>query len=127
MVLIALAFNISLGQFYRIKEGNVYYLLTKEKCPDLRDYRQNPDVICSNDSPDNIVLVIGESFTKWHSSLYGYEKETNPLLGRMVADSTLFVYENVKSACTSTIPAINSSFYSTSHKKGFTIKVKPFL
>lgn len=108
LVLIALAFNISLGQFYRIKEGNVYYLLTKEKCPDLRDYRQNPDVICSNDSPDNIVLVIGESFTKWHSSLYGYDKHTNPLLGKMAEEDLLHVYRNVKSAFGSTIPVIKS-------------------
>ena len=107
LVLIALAFNISLGQFYRFKQGNIYYLYSHE-CPDLRNYRQNPDVVCKDNSLENIVLILGESFTKHHSSLYGYEKETNPLLGRMVADSTLFVYENVKSACTSTIPAIKS-------------------
>ena len=27
-----------------------------------------------------IVLVIGESFNKYHSSLYGYDLKTNPLL-----------------------------------------------
>lgn len=108
LVLIALAFNISLGQFYRIKESNLYYLLTKEKCPDLRDYRQNPDVICNNNSPDNVVLVIGESFTKWHSSLYGYDKQTNPLLGNMAKSGQLIVYKNVRSAFGSTIPVIKS-------------------
>ena len=107
-VLVVLSFNISIGQFYRIKEGNVYYLLTKEKCPDLRDYRQNPDVICNNDSPDNVVFVIGESLTKWHSSLYGYDKPTNPLLGNMAESGELHVYSNVKSAFSSTIPVIKS-------------------
>lgn len=29
----------------------------------------------------NIVLIIGESFNKYHSSLYGYDKITNPNLG----------------------------------------------
>lgn len=107
-VLVVLSFNISLGQFRRIREGNVYYLLTKEKCPNLNDYRQNPDIICNNDSPDNVVFVIGESFTKWHSSLYGYDKLTNPLLGKMVESGQLYVYKNVKSAFASTIPVIKS-------------------
>ena len=107
-VLVVLSFNISIGQFYRIKESNVYYLLTKEKCPDLRDYRQNPDVVCSNGSPDNVVLLIGESFTKWHSSLYGYDKPTNPLLGYMAESGQLYVYKNVTSAFGSTIPVIKS-------------------
>ena len=28
----------------------------------------------------NLILVIGESFSKYHSSLYGYEHKTNPKL-----------------------------------------------
>ena len=31
-----------------------------------------------------IVLVIGESFNKYHSSLYGYELKTNPLLEKRI-------------------------------------------
>lgn len=35
--------------------------------------------ICTADSLE-LVLVIGESYNKWHSSLYGYQLETSPLL-----------------------------------------------
>ena len=90
-----------------IKEGNLYYLLTNE-CPDLRKYRQNPNVVCSDERVDNIVLIIGESYSKYNSSLYGYDKETTPFLSRMKDENELFVYENVTSACLNTIPAIKS-------------------
>ena len=108
LTLIGLAFNISLGQFYRFRQSNIYYLWVHE-CPDLRDYRQNPDVVVqSQDTPDNIVLLLGESFTKLHSSLYGYDKLTNPLLATMAEKDEVYVYKNVSSACTSTIPAVQS-------------------
>ena len=123
LALIALSFNVTLGQFYRIEEGsNVYYLLTKE-CPDLRDYRQNPDVVVqSQENPDNIVLVIGESFTKLHSSLYGYDKLTNPLLGKMAEDDQLYVYKNVRSCFASTIPTIKSLMTSFNSQTADSIK-----
>ena len=98
---------ITMRNVSSVKDSNFYYLLTKE-CPDLREYKQNPIVICDSEKVDNIVLVIGESFSKHHSSLYGYGKETNPLLSKLVNDSALFVYENVTSACASTIPALKS-------------------
>ena len=43
----------------------------------------------------NIILVIGESFNKHHSSLYHYKKMTNPLLTKEKEKGNLFVYNNV--------------------------------
>ena len=99
---------VTMKNYDKIKESNFYYLLTREECPDLREYRQNPAVLCNGERVDNIVLLIGESYSKFQSSLYGYGKETNPFLESMRCDSTLLVYENVTSACVSTIPAIKS-------------------
>ena len=93
--------------FNKVMYCNICYLLTKE-CPDLREYRQNPDVVCDDECVDNVVLVIGESFSKYHSSLYGYDKQTNPLLEEMRDEKKLFVYENATSACITTIPSIKS-------------------
>lgn len=108
LTLLLLAFSvITLKSFDRLKESNFYYLLTKD-CPDLSEYKQNPTVLCDGTSVENIVLVIGESFSKFHSSLYGYEKNTNPLLEKLGSDSTLLVYENITSACVTTIPSIKS-------------------
>jgi heptose-I-phosphate ethanolaminephosphotransferase len=42
----------------------------------------------------NIVVIIGESFSKYHSSLYSYPKATNPKLGEL-AQSNLYVYKDV--------------------------------
>ena len=107
-VLVLLLFSVFkfLSEIEKIKNTNFVYLITKE-CPDLREYRQNPSVT-GNESVENIVLLIGESFSNFHSSLYGYEKKTNPLLGKLESDSALFVYENTTSACVTTIPAMKS-------------------
>ena len=53
--------------------------------------------------PENVIIIIGESFSKSHSSLYGYEKETNPKLRGLQEDSLLTVYSKVSSPATHTI------------------------
>lgn len=42
-----------------------------------------------------VVYVIGESFTRCRSSIFGYPYETNPLLGKELADSSLMIFYNV--------------------------------
>lgn len=46
----------------------------------------------------NLILIIGESFSKHHSSLYGYEHHTNPKLEKQVKSGNLFVFNDVVSA-----------------------------
>lgn len=43
----------------------------------------------------NVVLVIGESFNKWHSELYGYNHQTTPGLSREFQTGNLFVFNDV--------------------------------
>ena len=43
----------------------------------------------------NLVLIIGESFSKYHSSLYGYSHFTNPNLQKHVDSGNLFVFTDV--------------------------------
>ncbi len=52
------------------------------------------ECFCSYTSP-RIVVVIGESFNKHHSNLYGYYLNTNPRLTSRHQDDELFVYTNV--------------------------------
>lgn len=47
--------------------------------------------------PAYIVTIIGESFAPSHSSIYGYEKETNPLLKRKLEDKELVIFDKVTS------------------------------
>lgn len=46
----------------------------------------------------NLVLIIGESFSKYHSSLYGYPHLTNPQLQKQVDSGNLFVFTDVISS-----------------------------
>lgn len=55
------------------------------------------DSIESEDSL-NVVMVIGESFSKYHSSLYGYSHQTNPKLQKRVDSGNLFIFRDVISS-----------------------------
>ena len=109
VVFVMLTISVSLSIYRPLMAfaSNCFYLFTKEY-PVLSEYKQNPLLVYKNESPQNIVLIMGESFSKYNSSLYEYEKETNPLLGKMASDRTLFVYGDVESYSTSTIPSIKS-------------------
>lgn len=76
-----------------------------ENSVDLREHLTNPEVgETTPNHPRNIVLIIGESYTKYHSSLYGYNKPTNPCLQRYVDDGSLVVFDSIESPCLSTTP-----------------------
>ena len=49
---------------------------------------------CSYRVP-NIVLIIGESYNKYHSQLYGYQKATSPRQMELAADSSLIAFTDV--------------------------------
>ncbi len=55
------------------------------------------DITPVSDKSDslNIILVIGESFNKWHSELYGYQHSTTPYLYKEAQKGNLFVFNNV--------------------------------
>ena len=73
---------------------------------DLLDYVKPAHLVKSrNNQPDDIVLIIGESHCKSHCSLYDYEKNTNPLLDERKKNEELFVFTDVVSAATTTIPS----------------------
>ena len=69
---------------------------------------------CTYQSP-KIVVVIGESFNKHHSSLYGYPKDTNPLLGHWLQKRNLYVFKDVVSPYNATYSSFQAflSFAST--------------
>lgn len=56
------------------------------KIQDARNNRQEiilPDAKITNSNKDVVVLLIGESARRDHFSLYGYKKETNPMLSKI--------------------------------------------
>lgn len=81
--------------------------LQKEECA-INERQSFPYTVTSIDSipPRTIVLVIGESLTRTHMSLYGYPRKTNPKL-ESLGDS-LLVYKDVLSPQVHTIPVLRS-------------------
>ncbi|MFN2261611.1 MAG: sulfatase-like hydrolase/transferase [Psychroflexus sp.] len=58
------------------------------------------------ENPQTLVLVIGESTSAKHMSLYGYYRPTNPKLSEISEE--LIVFEDVISPAAHTIPALNA-------------------
>lgn len=81
----------------------VKYFLTYEKAIDFSKYEKTPQIEVRGDMPKNIVVIIGESVSKTHSSLYGYDHETQPCLTQMRDSLLLF-----KEATSPDITTVNS-------------------
>lgn len=56
----------------------------------------------------NVVLIIGESYIKYHSPLYGYYLNTTPNMLREVKNKHLFVFDNINSPYNTTSLAIKN-------------------
>ena len=56
--------------------------------------KTNSQLVWVNDTVD-LVLVIGESFIKSHSNIYGYSLQTNPRMSQELEAGRLFAYTNV--------------------------------
>lgn len=67
----------------------------------INNFKAN-NVSCSQKDSLNIILVIGESYIKHHSSLYGYYLNTNPMLSKEQDAGNLFVFNDVITPYSST-------------------------
>jgi len=75
---------------------------------DLKPYFSHPQLTLEENQnrPVNVVLIIGESFARNHSSLYGYDKMTNPKLGELKDSASLFCFDSINSPMFSTALSI---------------------
>lgn len=74
-----------------------------------------------------IVLVIGESFNKYHSSLYGYHLSTSPSLKKEVVSKNLTCYTNAISPTNGTDFAMRFIFTLKGCEGNDSIKLRPFV
>ena len=88
-------------------------LLLKKRSNDIINIRN----ICDNTSASTsakddriIVLVIGESHSKFHSSIYGYNLPTNPLLNKLKNNGELHVFNNAITPYNATHATLKSVF-----------------
>ena len=107
----------SIRRFYTSISG-AYKNVNEYK--DIKEkFKNNRLTIISNESKiKNIILVIGESTTRNHMSLYDYSLETNPLLEK-IEKKNLYKYTDTISPNGQTIPAIKKllTFYNLESKK----------
>ena len=91
----------SVSQFHsftRLGYALVGFKGTYAKILNMRDINRGVVAELNQEDPPSVIIVIGESFSLYHSSLYGYDKPTNPCLSRRVDDGSLAVFDNVISA-----------------------------
>lgn len=78
------------------------YSIPKYQIPDDLDLgnNTNPDITFNveYERPANMILIIGESFSRSHSSLYGYNMPTNPRLGALKDSTMLFTFDSIEAS-----------------------------
>ncbi|MDR1098336.1 MAG: phosphoethanolamine transferase, partial [Tannerella sp.] len=106
--------------FYRVFADYKVRSALEERA--IRKRRQQPfDVaLAESQAPRTLLVVIGESLSRNHMSLYGYERDTNPLL--TARRERLKVYRDVVSPQVHTIPVMRSvlSFADRTHPEYLT-------
>lgn len=97
-----------------LDEMITYYDIT---CYNLKKSQPEFEVFEATPLHPDIILIIGESFDKNHSNLYGYDKETNPLLSKREKDGSLVVFSSVKSPAPTTNEALSQILSLPDHQK----------
>jgi len=73
------------------------------------EFKDKP-VVATCDSTLNIVVIVGESFIKFHSALYGYPLPTSPRLVHEKEIGNLFVFSDFCSSYNSTNESLKGTF-----------------
>lgn len=107
----------------RIRHMTSYQALTgiertyhslKNTVKDRREYQRymklakhTPPVLTENQSTvPYIIIILGESLSKWHMSAYNYPLNTTPGLSRLIRERKAYRYDSVTAAKTITAEAI---------------------
>lgn len=99
--------------------NKLYLFFSEMEDIDLTKYRHSVNLFYSPDSiPQKIVVIVGESHSKHHVGLYGYEKETSPKLQSLYRQGDLIVFQNVKSPACHTLDAFQKILNTYEHEKG---------
>ena len=61
-------------------------------------------------TPHTYVVVVGESLSKYHMHLYGYERDTTPELDRLSQSGAMTVFRDVVTSHAMTVPALTNAF-----------------
>jgi heptose-I-phosphate ethanolaminephosphotransferase len=112
--------------FYRIFADYKIRTVREEKAIESRQMQPFDVALSDEEAPQTLVVMIGESLTRRHMSLYGYERDTNPLLA--AHQPSLKVYRDVVSPQVHTIPVLRAilTFADTEHPEYLTVRPSLF-
>ena len=94
------------------------YILMKENKKNIDIYKNlsnilektNASILKNNSIIENIVVILGESTAKNHMSLYNYQHKTTPLLDSLKEKGNLFIFNDVISSHSQTLPSVKKMF-----------------
>ena len=88
--------QLSTLQYHAFSRVVWEYIRTKneEHIGELLHVCQDVKATITNSESLKIIIIIGESHSVYHTSLYGYEKKTYPLMEKRREAGELFVYDN---------------------------------
>ena len=87
--------------------GNILPKQLLQKEEDYTTHFKPYVVTKTNATPDiNVIVIIGESLNRNHFSLYGYERDTTPLLKKRAQEDKSFVYKDALSGAVNTLIAV---------------------
>lgn len=105
-----------LGYSFYTLPGRIEGIVRTEQ-KNLADYLQHPEMIATSEShPDVVMIIIGESFSRSHSSLYGYDKLTNPHLQQQRDNGNLIVFSDPVAPATHTAESFKFFMTTFSHE-----------
>lgn len=81
--------------FSRTARSYLIYMNTSEETSILIEKIKGIESLVSNPRCSKMVVIIGESYSKYHSQLYGYSKETTPLLQDRLLNDDLYLFTDV--------------------------------
>ena len=105
--------------FTRLIGGAARIHYRYSKIDELRAVCRDAEATTMSSDSSNVVVVIGESFSRYHSSLYGYRLRTNPCLERRRDEDGMVVFSDVVTRADQTHEAMRSVFSTDSLGLGF--------
>ncbi len=116
LLLIIVLFNISLKQIYALKLpkfiGDNIEKYNKELTmfKEVQEKRKSGEIefeATKKEQGETYIVVIGESLNKTHMGLYGYKRETTPILSKMYKNQEILRFDNIYSNHTHTMQVLS--------------------
>ncbi len=110
LIIVGTAFRGS-SHWTSIYINKIALFVRNENRIDLQTYRHSLSFEADYSKlPEDIVIIIGESHSRRHTSLYGYTYETTPLIQERVDNEEVIVFADVTSPGLNTIPCFKEIF-----------------